>query len=349
MSGINSNAVSRYFGVDGSLDDIRENCQTAFHPRKHGATIFKQGAYGSISEVCQRSNCKFVAKVVPIASPEQKKAFVREARISKPLGDAGLAPKVHDIFTCLNAGFIVMETWEGSFRGLLEKEKYPRKLDLEQIGVLIQKMHRLGVIHNDLHVGNILYTHKKGKRLFSITDFGLASQFTSPQEVLSDNKVPTARASNIFFPAFDYYKLSNSIEVRTGMIFESFFLEKNFLTYLEYILVDKFWYYEPRVGQPVKVNFLDFLQKQRIARDMTRTLPSNPENAYLPLSTSGKKKRRMRGKTSSRQRSLSKSKRSKTKKTTKKTTKSTKTKQKTRRSKSKSSLSKISKSKTKSS
>jgi len=287
MSAINKSAVAQYFGFDDKPVQIRDNCKTQFYTKKDGATLFKEGGFGSISEVCSKTDCRYVAKVIPLAIPSVKKSFMREAVIAPVMGEVGIGPKIHDVFTCLNAGFIIMDTWEGSLGKLLEKEKRLKQKDLEQIGVLIDKMHRLGVIHNDMHSGNILYriNEKTNEREFVITDFGLALRFNDANQVLPNSEIPNTVSPNIFFPAFDYHRISSAIESRSHDIFMSYYIDKGYLTLLEYVLVDKYWWRDNKYDG---VTFLDFLQGQKIAKNMIRTLPRNPEEMFLPLSESKK-------------------------------------------------------------
>lgn len=300
MSAINKSAVAQYFGFDNEPHQIRDTCENEFYVKKEGATIFKEGGFGSISEVCHKTKCNYIAKVIPLAIPSVKKTFLREAVIAPVMGEIGVGPKIFDVFTCLNAGFIIMEAWDGSLGSLLEREKRIKNHQLDKIALLLDRMHRLGVIHNDMHTGNILYREINGEQQFGIIDFGLALRFDDTNQVLPPSEIPNSSSPNIFFPAFDYQRLSQAIEGRSNQIFVSYFLEKGYLTLLEYVLADRYFY----SANTKNISFLEFLQGQKIAQNMIRTLPKNPENMFLPLSHSKNSNKHIRKKTRSKKPSI---------------------------------------------
>jgi serine/threonine protein kinase len=324
MSAINKSAVAQYFGFDDHPHKIRDSCENDFYVKKEGADIFKEGGFGSISEVCHKTKCNYVAKVIPLAIPSVKKTFLREAVIAPVMGEVGIGPKVVDVFSCLNAGFIIMETWDGSLGSLLEKEKRIKNKDLEKIGGLLDRMHRLGVIHNDMHTGNVLYRDINGEREFSITDYGLSLRFSDANQILPPSEIPNSASPNIYFPAFDYHRIGQAIQDRLGKIFLSYFLEKGYLTLLEYVLVDRYFY----SNNTKNISFLEFLQDQKIARNMIRTFPRNPEEIFLPLGKNSSRSEKQRRKTTK-----GETRKTKTSKTTGKTSKAPKTKKKTSKTK----------------
>lgn len=294
MSAINSTAVATFFGSDESIKNIRQDCKTNYHIKHRDPFVPRQGQYGTVSEACLKSNCKFIIKSLPLATETQQKLFLKEVAISKAVGKAGIGPEVHDVFICMNSGFIIMDRWDGDYRSLIKKDEQYKEEDLRTISQLVQKLHRLGIIHNDLHLGNILYKSIKNKIIFGITDFGLSLRFHSPIEILGKEDTPLTEGSspNIFFPAFDYYKLSLSLESVLKLPFVSFFLQEGYLSFLEYILVEKFLFFQlnPEVPRTAKIDFLTFLKKDKITRDMRRTLPrGKDEDNVWKISTSKKK------------------------------------------------------------
>ena len=283
MSAINKSAVATFFGTNEKPSDIRANCKSEFRLQTLDISVPHQGAFGAVSEACLGSECKYIVKSLPLATNTQQRLFYREVDISTALGKAGISPKVYDVFICLNTGYIIMEKWDGDYRNILRKDGETHENDLFAIATVTQKMHRLGVIHNDLHVGNILYKGKGETRIFGITDFGLAMRFDSPQDVLEPKDLPNHISPNIFFPAFDYYKIGLSIETLLSKAFESFFLKQGYMSFIEYILVEKFLFYEIEIHDVRKYpSFLKFLQDEDIARDMRRTLPVNQDESYIP-------------------------------------------------------------------
>ena len=157
MSAINSTAIATFFGSDDSLDHIRSDCSTKYHLKHRDPYVPRQGRYGTISEACLKSNCRFIIKSLPLATDIQRKVFQKEVLISRAIGKAGIGPEVHDVFICMNSGFIVMERWDGDYRSLVKKDDKYKEDDLRAIAYLVQKLHRLGIIHNDLHLGNLVW------------------------------------------------------------------------------------------------------------------------------------------------------------------------------------------------
>ena len=101
MSAINSTAIATFFGSDDSLDHIRSDCSTKYHLKHRDPYVPRQGRYGTISEACLKSNCRFIIKSLPLATDIQRKVFQKEVLISRAIGKAGIGPEVHDVFICM--------------------------------------------------------------------------------------------------------------------------------------------------------------------------------------------------------------------------------------------------------
>ena len=166
------------------------------------------------------------------------KSFLREALIAPMMGKHKIGPKIYDIFICLNIGYIIMEKWNGSIRPILHNisDKY-----MTDISELIVKMHQNGVVHNDLHTGNILYKIKNKKYHFAITDYGLSSYFENKKDIIPDKFIPFSNMPNCFFPAFDFYKLNNALESKKNIIFITFFFNNNYISLFDYLIIQKFY------------------------------------------------------------------------------------------------------------
>lgn len=95
--------------------------------------------------------------------------FNNEVMITKYAAELGLSPKFYDAFICNNIlqyaeeessismGFIIQEKWDMS----LEKyhELYHRglpQLMLNKLSLMLDKLHAAGIVHNDIHAGNIV-------------------------------------------------------------------------------------------------------------------------------------------------------------------------------------------------
>jgi serine/threonine protein kinase len=258
MSSMDNNILAYYYGFDEKPMEIREKCETGYYLKKANkeSLSFDIGVYGSISEVCLKSDCKYIVKLIPLAYENVYKTFLREALISPIMAKYGIGPKVYDIFICLNAGYIVMEKWDGSIRKLMGNNKFTDE-HLEIISNLIVKMHDKGVIHNDLHTANILYRkNNNGNIDFAITDFGLSLYFEDKEAIIPPEFTPNSKSPNVFFPAFDFYRLNRVIEKRESIILLPFFFVKGYMTLIDNLLVSKFY----AKGDFDLTTFSDFLK-----------------------------------------------------------------------------------------
>jgi len=267
MSSTDNNVLAYYYGFNEKPMEIRKKCETGYYLKKTNLSNFDIGMYGSISDICLKTNCKYIVKLIPLSYEPIYKTFLREALIAPIMAKHGIGPKIYDIFICLNAGYIIMEKWDSSIRKLIVgyQEKVGKKTieykltneHLEKIGNLISKMHDKGVIHNDLHTGNILLRkNRNGSLDFCITDFGLSLYFEDKNSIVPSKFVPSSRVPNIFFPAYDFHRFSSELEIRQNIILISFFFNRGYISLIDYLIVDKFY----RKDKSNKVPFNKFIQ-----------------------------------------------------------------------------------------
>jgi hypothetical protein len=243
-----------YYGFNEKPMEIRKKCETSYYLKKKDLASFDTGVYGSVSEVCQKSDCKYIVKAIPLQHANVYKTFLREALIAPLMAKHNVGPKIFDIFICLNIGYIIMEKWEGTIKHIHENITDNH---LTTISDLIVKMHKYGVIHNDLHTANILYrTTKNNKYEFSITDYGLSLYFENKNEIIPPKFLPNNKSPNIFFPAFDFYRLNNALESRQNMVFITFFFNKGYITLIDYILADKYFLRKMNID----IGFYDYIK-----------------------------------------------------------------------------------------
>lgn len=241
MSSTDNSILAYFYGFNEKPMEIRKKCETNYLLKKNSTTIFDVGAYGSISEACLNSDCKYVVKLIPLSHEKIYKTFLREALIAPIMAKHGIGPKIHDIFICLNAGYIIMDKWEGSIRKLTVNNLL-NDIHLTDICDKIVKMHNLGVIHGDLHTANVLFrTNKIGGYDFCITDYGLSLYFEDKNSIIPQNFISSWKLPNIFFPAFDFHRFSGALESRQDIIFISFFFNKGYISLVDYLLVEKFY------------------------------------------------------------------------------------------------------------
>lgn len=263
MSSTDNNILAYYYGFNVKPIEIKRKCETGYFLKKGSNTTFDVGAYGSISEVCLKSDCKYVVKLIPLSHQKIYKTFLREALIAPLMAKYGIGPKIHDVFTCLNAGYIIMDKWEGSIRKLTGQNLLTNS-HLSTICDTIVKMHDKGVIHGDLHTANVLFRRKRnGEYEFCITDFGLSLYFEDKNSVIPQQFIPSSKLPNIFFPAFDFHRFSGALESRQNIIFIPLFFNKGYISLVDYLLVDKFY----RKGEFNYTPFSSFIQKLNLNID----------------------------------------------------------------------------------
>jgi predicted Ser/Thr protein kinase len=147
--------------------------------RKRGS-----GAYGTTFAACWRKNCNVVAKMVPVVTLMEQRAFQLEANIAIKAGEVGVGPKVFKAYMCIPPGeeqlmgVIMMESMKGDVESLVDKKAFNRE-DVEAVEAVVTRMHQAGIWHSDLHRGNIMYTGDV-PRTFRVIDFGMAWPLHGP-------------------------------------------------------------------------------------------------------------------------------------------------------------------------
>jgi serine/threonine-protein kinase len=146
--------------------------------------LIAQGGMGAVYEVEHVRTGEHLALKVLLsgvgASPETLERFKREARASARIKsdhvvrviDADVAPELD------GAPFLVMELLEGSDlerKAAGERPSPGTVVDwLRQVGVAIDKAHRLGIVHRDLKPQNLFLTSREdGTPIVKILDFGI--------------------------------------------------------------------------------------------------------------------------------------------------------------------------------
>lgn len=101
----------------------------------------------------------------------QAKSLIREVKWATLAGKMGVGPHVHDAFVCVRGdipyGVTVMDFVEGGIK-LSEWRTIASKADVSRADKLaikkLAKLHSVGVIHGDLHAGNIMVVPKVPKK-----------------------------------------------------------------------------------------------------------------------------------------------------------------------------------------
>lgn len=164
------------------------------------------GTYGYVFEVDGKEigiSNKLALKIYQQNPELDNDSIKNEIKISKIMGDNNIGPKIYDTWTCNDINdskmfirdnksddkyenysnhifpdqryyFMLMEKIDGITLGKYSddnKKIIPQNLSLKILDT-VSKMHKLNILHNDLHVNNILITNKED---IKIIDFGLAT------------------------------------------------------------------------------------------------------------------------------------------------------------------------------
>ena len=119
------------------------------------------GTYGEIWSVCCVHDCNHVLKYMPYNDGirmNTKEDIINEINIQNKCANIGLCPYIQDAWLCKTGGVFVMDLYTLTCRQLLlmynniiDKQKI-----LAHIVTLIDKLHRHGIYHGDLHLDNIM-------------------------------------------------------------------------------------------------------------------------------------------------------------------------------------------------
>lgn len=235
---LNNKSLSLYYSFK-KKPKFEVSCKNDYKIFK--TTLTKRGAYGSIAEACKGDDCKYIVKAIPFKNLATKHSFMREALIAPMMDKINIAPKIYDIFVCLNVGYIIMDKWDGSYQELIKNYRMENNY-LDEIIKLIKKMHSHNVMHNDLHLDNILYKKKKGKYIFCLNDFGHALYFEKKNIQVPIVYLPSVQIPDFFFPSYDYYVFSTRIE-KLQQNFYPLFFQDNILSPKNYLILTKYHQY----------------------------------------------------------------------------------------------------------
>ena len=148
-----------------------------------------KGLYGKVFDLCDKDDmkdCKYVIKF------DKNGYNCNEISIQIFLGKTGIAPKIYEVWRCLNTkkktvhSIIVMEKCDISLMDLLTSKelcdyyqnRYGRDIINNLFRKLIKSLREINdsdIIHNDNHLGNFMI---KGDDI-KIIDFGLSSIVSS--------------------------------------------------------------------------------------------------------------------------------------------------------------------------
>ena len=151
-----------------------------------------KGSYANVFTGFKK-NIKYAIKQVSLdpalyenIGPESIK---RELEITEEMGRKGVGPKLYDAFVCKTMGrpylYLVLEYFNRrSLQDFFHDGETIGKEEIKNISEKINLLHDSGVIHSDLHAGNILvHENSDGSLKFAVGDFGMAYRATDASEI----------------------------------------------------------------------------------------------------------------------------------------------------------------------
>ena len=148
-----------------------------------------QGAWAQVFLVKKtKSNKLYAMKEQVVAGENTLKRMGREFQISKLMGKHQLGPKIYESFLCktidasapggtVTKVYIIMSHMNRGGLGDFSQENLVNDDFLESLKNKIQKMHDLNILHQDLHIANVLVNEESGIFVPYIADFGLSKSF----------------------------------------------------------------------------------------------------------------------------------------------------------------------------
>lgn len=178
--------------------------------------VIGSGGFGIINITCLKTspskegdNCKYIAKIIPFylsenlpeqvalqlednakATVEEKRFNVeKEVMIHQVLANSGLAPKIYEVYMTDTHAVIIMDKWDGNLEQLSKDSRY---LNLENAIIdriidLVNRMHDLRIVHEDLKPANILYRWIGNNLELTLTDFGIAKVGATEADIENEN------------------------------------------------------------------------------------------------------------------------------------------------------------------
>ncbi|KAH9247598.1 hypothetical protein BASA81_014815 [Batrachochytrium salamandrivorans] len=209
--------------------------------------------------------------------------FMLQMYLSRPGHENPYVPEVFDYFILKNGFVLVMEYFGDKWVSLLSYLKKRKRLDIEHArniikevinGMLSLKQH--GVVHRDLHVGNVMYNPETGS--VKLIDFGMTSTLPGWKE----GKSFPLKSSEPSSPASGYkagIKELKSMKM-LGYVLYMILTGKSptllFSTSIAHLVVEC----KQVTGHRIQSGLVPAIQKSRL-RLLGRALDPGVENVYI--------------------------------------------------------------------
>ena len=160
------------------------------------------GSFATVYAATGKKNMRYAIKQISLDASLYDEigaeSIKRELEVTEMMGEIGAGPKMYDSFLCRSLGkpyvYIVLEyfnrksLWDYTHEGNVIDEK-----NVKALAELVDKMHTNGIVHSDLHAGNILvHENPDGSLKFAIGDYGMAYFSRDVQEIERSKDVSSA-------------------------------------------------------------------------------------------------------------------------------------------------------------
>lgn len=163
-----------------------------------------KGSYGRVFTGYQK-NAKYAIKQISLDPAMYEdigsESIKRELEITEDMGREGIGPRMHDAFVCRTEGrahlYLVLEYFNHrSLWDFIQEGNTLEEEEIRQISGVIRRMHGKGVVHSDLHAGNILvHENSDGSLRFAVGDFGMAHRARDAEEIQREQDLAGSFAS----------------------------------------------------------------------------------------------------------------------------------------------------------
>lgn len=142
--------------------------------------LIGDGQYGSVYECTGPFDQKYALKMFRPANRHYetvKQEWSAEMKLLESYRHPNII-YIHDAFEFNHLFYIAMERADTSLRSLMVRP-LPREMLVEftrQLLMALSYLHKAGLVHSDLHGGNVLITQLHTQPVIKLTDFGVAHQ-----------------------------------------------------------------------------------------------------------------------------------------------------------------------------
>lgn len=201
-----------------------ESCQHKWIPRTEIGT---EGTYGEIwSACCNRNNqndCNHVLKYMPYNDGiriNTREDIINEINVQNQCSVRNLCPKIRDAWLSETGGAFVMELYTLTVKQLLltKPDIKDKQNILANIITLIDKLHRYGIYHGDLHLDNIMVNQLDDNNIeYYFIDFGKGGRFSSMDDprLYEDYLEISAHIQDLIdeYPSDNFDELYNTMKI----------------------------------------------------------------------------------------------------------------------------------------